>query len=778
MLAAVTLIACQSHVLQRVLHVWLGRIFAVEVIWWPAAFLLAIGAGWAWKRRNPGPVASRWIAVAAIGVLGVSACAPLLAAGRLPEAWLRFLLMPGRTVGVHFVATAALVLAFGGLSFAAAGTLFEMLFRSRSWQGRRPPHVLSLILGFMLVSTLLPRLAVRIGLADLAAVAMIWSGVLAVGLLWRHHRLAALAAPVVAAAVIWIVPAPRVPILATAALPRWACRDTGFLKGGQLVRHSDASPEALSLFVHEDYGRVLTIDGRPVAFESRFAASRILSAHLPFLLAPRARTAALVGPDAPVALAHARLHPLTRIDCATDQPMLAAWAADFAAASTNPAAVRPEVVMKSAQASRVLKASAAYDVVLVAAAPGWMTGAARWLDGRMFDCYAKMLAPGGLAAVTVDTRGLSPALFRRCLRTFAARFAHVQVWCLGEASWVLIGSAREIKVPADLLLARLEQPEIFRDLAAGGVYALPELLACFVMDTRAVKAATAGLAPDSRFLLALDMVVSGPGALLDSANAAHVLAAVEPQRSWSMDWLLPGEMDLDVYVALLDRVGVDLGARARVAAALGRTARDAGAMAAALREAAPNVRDLLVREQADRLELVARRRLAMGDARSATRRYEELLAIVPDSAAVQYGMAVACQRSGQPQAAYWHFVRATALATDNIDYRLELARTAAQLGELGEAVRQYREAVRLNPNHAQALYRLARVLAHPKTPGRDVDEAVRLAERACVAARWSDYEMAIGLADLYLENGRVMDGVMLKRRLRAPRSPAVEAVRR
>jgi len=68
------------------------------------------------------------------------------------------------------------------------------------------------------------------------------------------------------------------------------------------------------------------------------------------------------------------------------------------------------------------------------------------------------------------------------------------------------------------------------------------------------------------------------------------------------------------------------------------------------------------------------------------------------------------------------------------------------------------------------------VLALPQTPGRNPDEAVRLAERACAATRWADYEMAIGLADLYIEAGRVLDGVLLKRRLRglsaAPARPA------
>jgi cytochrome c-type biogenesis protein CcmH/NrfG len=106
------------------------------------------------------------------------------------------------------------------------------------------------------------------------------------------------------------------------------------------------------------------------------------------------------------------------------------------------------------------------------------------------------------------------------------------------------------------------------------------------------------------------------------------------------------------------------------------------------------------------------------------------------------------------------------LAGNHVAYRIELARTAAQVGEWGEAVRQYREVLRIEPEHAQAMYRLARLLALPRTPGHDLGEAVKLAERACVLTRWSDPEIAVGLADLYIEDGRVIDGVMLKRRLR------------
>ena len=46
------------------------------------------------------------------------------------------------------------------------------------------------------------------------------------------------------------------------------------------------------------------------------------------------------------------------------------------------------------------------------------------------------------------------------------------------------------------------------------------------------------------------------------------------------------------------------------------------------------------------------------------------------------------------------------------------------------------------------------------------DRAIRLAEDAAVQTGWKDRAYVLGLADVYIECGRVMDGVHLKRKMK------------
>jgi Flp pilus assembly protein TadD len=82
------------------------------------------------------------------------------------------------------------------------------------------------------------------------------------------------------------------------------------------------------------------------------------------------------------------------------------------------------------------------------------------------------------------------------------------------------------------------------------------------------------------------------------------------------------------------------------------------------------------------------------------------------------------------------------------------------LGRTREAVAQYREALRLNPNLAGALNNLAWVLA--ASPGdelRNGAEAVRLAERACELTHYGEPLFIATLAAAYAESGRFPEAV-------------------
>ena len=83
-----------------------------------------------------------------------------------------------------------------------------------------------------------------------------------------------------------------------------------------------------------------------------------------------------------------------------------------------------------------------------------------------------------------------------------------------------------------------------------------------------------------------------------------------------------------------------------------------------------------------------------------------------------------------------------------------------QMGRPREAVAQYREALRLNPNLAGVLNNLAWVLAaNPDDGLRNGAEAVRLAERACELTHYGAPFFIGTLAAAYAEAGRFPEAV-------------------
>jgi Flp pilus assembly protein TadD len=89
-----------------------------------------------------------------------------------------------------------------------------------------------------------------------------------------------------------------------------------------------------------------------------------------------------------------------------------------------------------------------------------------------------------------------------------------------------------------------------------------------------------------------------------------------------------------------------------------------------------------------------------------------------------------------------------------------LGMALGQLGRTREAVAQYREALRLNPNLAGALNNLAWVLAaSPDDELRNGAEAVRLAGRACELTHYGEPLFVGTLAAAYAEAGRFPEAV-------------------
>jgi tetratricopeptide (TPR) repeat protein len=132
----------------------------------------------------------------------------------------------------------------------------------------------------------------------------------------------------------------------------------------------------------------------------------------------------------------------------------------------------------------------------------------------------------------------------------------------------------------------------------------------------------------------------------------------------------------------------------------------------------------------------------------------------PGSWQAQYGLGEILARQGKLDAAATTFSRVLHLRPDHPLAHYQLALTFTRQGKLLDALPHYREAVRLSPNFADALNRLAWILATSPDPQiRKSSEAIALAERACQVTGYKKPAVLETLAAAYAEAGRFDEAV-------------------
>jgi len=733
------------------------------------ALILATGfgvgasAGEVLGRRMRRPLVAAAVVTAALALY--LACQTVLLPG-LVGGWERLLVNTNRTFGEYLWAlgkTGALLAGVPAVLFGLALRLHILARDASSQAAGGVVAGVSLAAGWLAGRALLPAF----GFEDmLRLLALGFAGIVSLAILCEGARarlaraiLAALPLAAVAGVTAALPPVRGGTVLSDGIFGRLAHRDSGFALGRPVFCHV-ARRQVTAAYEDQDYQFVLTVEGRPLLFGNRFHAARTLTAYAPLLARPLCRKAAVVGPDAGVYLPFFPRAGVTNVAVVGAEPsgVRLVLAAD-AYLTGDETAERLELRWEAA-----LAPDSGYDAILVAPAPGWQRGAAALYSARNLRRYRRALSLDGVLALHVDARALSAARFASIARDFSAVFAGVQVWCVGAQDWVLVGAARAIKAPLDYQLALFDREAVFRDFARAGGLTLADALACVVCDGAGLAGWLASAGAEREGVAVWRM----PRAVVEAGRATLQPGDLAACRGGKAEWVLPGQTDADLFVALIDKVARAMDARATAERALAMTASGRGEAGLNLaREAAKlNPRDALLLQSGESLELEGRRRLKLGDMKGALKCYENLLSLGVGTARAHYGIGFCLRGTGDKQNAYLHFARAVAEAPEQTGYRFEMAQAGLEIGEFDEADRQFREVLAREPRNAEALYRFAKGLAMRERPKKDYRQAIELAERACALTRWENKEYAYGLADLYLDAGRVLEGLGLKRRLK------------
>lgn len=154
-----------------------------------------------------------------------------------------------------------------------------------------------------------------------------------------------------------------------------------------------------------------------------------------------------------------------------------------------------------------------------------------------------------------------------------------------------------------------------------------------------------------------------------------------------------------------------------------------------------------------------------GRAQEALPHLERALAANPDAADVHMSMAIAQLSLRRGEEAIGHLQRAVALRPGDPTAHYNLGSALFDTrGAVREALAQWGEALRLEPNLVPALNRSARVLATgPEAALRDGARAVELGEQAEKLTSQRDPAILDTLAAAYAEAGRFDDAVRTAR---------------
>lgn len=340
----------------------------------------------------------------------------------------------------------------------------------------------------------------------------------------------------------------------------------------------------------------LSIDGKVDASDAADMLTQRLLAHVPLLLHPDPKQAAILGLGSGVTLGSALTHGLDRAVVLEISPEVVEASRFFDHVNHRPLADPRTTLVVGDGRTHLQLTDERYDVIVSEPSNPWMAGIATLFTQEFFEAARARLAPGGVLCQWAHTYDISDADLRSIVATFLSVFPDGTLWLVGEADVLLVGSTGPLTDRLAAIGTPWQRPGVADDLASVGARSPLAVLSAFIAEGPALGqwAGDAPVQTDDRARLEF----SGPRSVFgrdqtDNARSLLELAAATPRpaavtesiaQASSADWRDLADMlyradgyapAMDLFVRALQHAPRDrqaLDGLVRAAVPLGRTA--------------------------------------------------------------------------------------------------------------------------------------------------------------------------------------------------------------
>jgi spermidine synthase len=278
------------------------------------------------------------------------------------------------------------------------------------------------------------------------------------------------------------------------AAPRGFYQDLFEKRFGRVVWFAEGITETVAVCEHDDASRWIQFsDGRGASGTWSFQGGW-LYAHLPLLLHPRPRSAAVICFGTGNTLGAASVHPLEALDGIELSAEVVKAAPLFATTNHDVATSgRARIVIEDGR-SYMLATDRRYDVITEEPPLVHTAGVVNLYSRDFYELCSRRLTDDGIMAVWLATWELETPEMRMLVRAFVDAFPHASLWdCTHPGEWLLIGSKKPLRIDLDVLAARMASPKVARDLArigadTGGIRSPADLLSLHLMGQAGLAA--------------------------------------------------------------------------------------------------------------------------------------------------------------------------------------------------------------------------------------------------------------------------------------------------